>query len=55
LRLDRLRDHARAVTDALTDARPLHAGDGRRSEVRQTTRDLAHTLDHLERWLATVR
>jgi NTE family protein len=54
LRLDRLRDHARVVTDALTDVRPLHAGDGRRSEVRQTTRDLAHTLDHLERWLATV-
>jgi NTE family protein len=55
LRRDRLCDHARVLTDALTDARPLHAGDGRRSEVRQTTRDLAHTLDHLERWLATAR
>src|SRR6185503_19625612 len=55
LRRDRLADHARALTDALTDARPLHAGDGRRSEVRQTTRDLAHTLAHLERWLATAR
>ena len=55
LRRDRLADQARVLTDALTDARPLHAGDGRRSEVRQTARDLAHTLDHLERWLATVR
>jgi predicted acylesterase/phospholipase RssA len=55
LRRDRLQDPARALTDALTDARPLHAGDERRSEVRQTTRDLAHTLDHLERWLVTAR
>jgi predicted acylesterase/phospholipase RssA len=55
LRRDRLLAHTRTLTDALTDARPLHAGDGRRSEVRQTARDLAHTLDHLERWLATAR
>ncbi len=55
LRRDRLLDQTRVLADALTDARPLHAGDGRRSEVRQTTRDLAHTLDHLERWLATAR
>ena len=55
LRNDRLLDQTRVLADALTDARPLHAGDGRLSEVRQTTRDLAHTLDHLERWLATAR
>jgi predicted acylesterase/phospholipase RssA len=55
LRRDRLLEHTRTLTDALIDARPLHAGDGRRSEVRQTTRDLAHTLDHLERWLAAAR
>ena len=55
LRRDRLADRTRVLADALTDARPLHAGDARRSEVRQTTRDLAHTLDHLERWLATAR
>jgi NTE family protein len=50
LRLDRLRDSTRVVTDALTDPRPLHA-EGR-SDVRGTTRDLKHTLVHLERWLA---
>ncbi len=55
LRRDRLADRDRVVTDALTDARPLHAGKERGSEVRQTTRDLAHTLDHLERWLAGAR
>ncbi|HVN35720.1 MAG TPA: patatin-like phospholipase family protein [Casimicrobiaceae bacterium] len=55
VRRDRLADPARALADALTDARPLHATDGERSEVKQTARDLAHTLDHLERWLATAR
>ena len=50
LRLDRLGDPARDVTDALTDPRPLHAQ--RRSNVRRTARDLRHTLGHLERWLA---
>jgi predicted acylesterase/phospholipase RssA len=55
LRRDRLTDPTRAVTDALTDARPLHAADGRRAQVRQTARDLAHTLDHLERWLEAAR
>jgi predicted acylesterase/phospholipase RssA len=55
LRRDRLADPTRALADALTDARPLHATDGERSEVKQTTRDLAHTLDHLERWLAAAR
>lgn len=55
LRLDRVTDHARTVTHALTDARPLKVGKGRGSEVRQTARDLSHTLDHLERWLAGAR
>jgi NTE family protein len=55
LRPDRLADRGRRVTDALTDARPLHVGKRAKSEVRQTTRDLAHTLDHLERWLAGAR
>jgi predicted acylesterase/phospholipase RssA len=55
LRTDRLGDSARTLAHALTDARPLHIGKGRRSEVRQTARDLAHTLDHLERWLAGAR
>src|SRR5215470_167530 len=55
LRRDRLSDPTRVLLDALTDVRPLHASDGERSEVKQTTRDLAHTLDHLERWLATAR
>ena len=55
LRTDRLADHARCVTDALCDARPLHVGPRRTKQVRQTARDLAHTLDHLERWLAGTR
>ncbi|HET7033916.1 MAG TPA: patatin-like phospholipase family protein [Casimicrobiaceae bacterium] len=55
LRRNRLSDPKRVLLDALTDVRPLHATDGERSRVRQTTRDLAHTLDHLERWLETTR
>ena len=50
LRLDRLADPTRSVTDALTDPRPLHAHA--RGDVRRTARDLRHTLVHLERWLA---
>jgi hypothetical protein len=50
LRVDRLGDPARGVTDALTDPRPLHAQE--RHNVRGTARDLRHTLGHLERWLA---
>jgi predicted acylesterase/phospholipase RssA len=51
LRHDRLADRTRRVTDALRDPRPLHT---RRAEgsVRQTARDLHHTLDQLQRWLA---
>ena len=55
LRIDRIRDRNRNLTHALTDARPLHVDMGRGSEIRQTTRDLSHTLDHLERWLAGAR
>jgi len=55
LRMDRIADPARDVSDALTDPRPLNVGRGRKGGVRQTARDLAHTLDHLERWLATAR
>jgi predicted acylesterase/phospholipase RssA len=50
LRHDRLANHARDVTDALTDPRPLHAQPG--SSVRATTRDLGHTLNQLDFWLA---
>ena len=55
LRMARIADPARDVSDALTDPRPLNVGRGRKGGVRQTARDLAHTLDHLERWLATAR
>jgi len=55
LRLDHIRDSVRTVTSALTDSRPLHVGQPRRNEVRQAARDLAHTLDHLETWLAGSR
>ncbi|HEX9301678.1 MAG TPA: patatin-like phospholipase family protein [Casimicrobiaceae bacterium] len=51
MRRDRLADPARAITDALTDPRPLHAQPG--ADVRGTARDLQHVLDQLERWLAT--
>jgi hypothetical protein len=40
---------------ALTDPRPLNVGGPRKGSVRQATRDLSHTLDHLERWLAAAR
>ncbi len=49
LRDERLRDASRDVMDALNDPRPLYA---HRGDVRRTTRDLRHTLGHLERWLA---
>ncbi len=48
LRLDRLDDEHRHITDALTDPRPLRHDVANRG-VRQTARDLGHTLDHLER------
>ena len=55
LRTDRVADATRTVDDALNDPRPLNVGKSRRSRVRQATRDLAYTLDHLERWLAAAR
>jgi hypothetical protein len=55
LALDRARldDRTRGVADALCDPRPLRIGN--RRNVRDTTRDLAHALDHLERRLALLR
>ncbi len=53
LRMDRLGDGDRDVTAALSDPRPLHARPA--GDVRRTKRDLAHTLGHLERWLARAR
>jgi NTE family protein len=55
LRIDRLADATRTIDDALTDPRPLNVGPSRQRRVRQATRDLAYTLDHLERWLAAAR
>ncbi len=49
LRHDRLADAHRNIHDALADPRPLHAQPGH--DVRRTTRDLAHALNQLERWL----
>ena len=49
LRTARLADRHRGVGDALFDPRPLHAKPG--TSVRRTARDLAHTLNALERWL----
>jgi hypothetical protein len=42
------------VLHAVADPRPLHTRPGV-SDVRQATRDLSHTLDQLERWLAHAR
>jgi predicted acylesterase/phospholipase RssA len=55
LALDRahLDDRTRGVADALCDPRPLRIGN--RRNVRDTTRDLAHALDHLERRLTLLR
>jgi predicted acylesterase/phospholipase RssA len=50
LRHDRLQDFHRNVTHAVSDPRPLRSRPGS-TDVRQTTRDLNHTLDQLERWL----
>jgi len=51
LSAERLADPTRRVTDALTDPRPLKSDARREATVRRTTRELAHTLDHLERFL----
>jgi hypothetical protein len=52
LNAPRLADAMRRVTDALTDPRPLKSGRRREATMRGTTRELAHALDHLERFLA---
>jgi NTE family protein len=55
LRTDRITDPSRRLADALTDPRPLNVGPGRKKSVRQSVRDLAYALDHLDRWLAEAR
>ena len=52
LHVAKLRDGTRAIDAALNDPRPLMAGN---PGVRRTARDLSHTLDHLERWLAAEK
>jgi NTE family protein len=52
LNLKALSDAQRSLRSALTDTRPLQA---RKAGVRQAARDLAHTLDQLEFWLASAR
>ncbi len=54
LRQDRLAQASRRIADALTDPRPLHAGR-RKLTVKQATRELAHTLDQLERAVTSAR
>ncbi len=51
--MDRLNNPDRQVLDAVVDPRPLHTAPGP-SNVRQTARDLTHTLNQLERWLASA-
>jgi predicted acylesterase/phospholipase RssA len=55
IRTDRLADSTRGVRAALTDPRPLHTDAHAKASVRRTARDLGHTLDQLERWLAVAR
>ncbi|MEO8506653.1 MAG: patatin-like phospholipase family protein [Betaproteobacteria bacterium] len=53
-RHDRLADPNRALRMALTDARPLRS-DFANTSVRQAKRELRHTLDQLERAVASAR
>ena len=53
LREDRIADSTRDVRSALTDPRAVRADPRRRRNVRGTARELAHTLDQLERWMAS--
>jgi predicted acylesterase/phospholipase RssA len=55
MRMERLADSTRDIRAALTDPRPLHTNSRRPANVRRTTRDLAHALDQLERWVAVAR
>jgi NTE family protein len=52
LNLARLADADRPMLAAIDDPRPLSM---RPPGVRQAARDLSHTLDHLDRWLAQAR
>ena len=54
IRTERLSDTTRAVTDAINDPRPLKSSR-RRPSIHRTARELAHALDHLERYLDTAR
>jgi len=54
IRHDRLSDPARDVAMALNDPRPLRA-DSAHQSVRDTKRELRHTLDQLERAVASAR
>ncbi len=51
LNVERLSETGRPIANALTDPRPLLT---RPRGVRHSARDLAHTLDHLEAWLAAA-
>jgi NTE family protein len=52
LKIEVLSDRNRSISTALIDTRPLMA---RKPGVRQSARDLSHTLDQLEAWLAAAR
>jgi NTE family protein len=52
LKTEVLGETERSIRAALIDTRPLMA---RKPGVRQTARDLSHTLDQLETWLAAAR
>ena len=54
IRYDRLADPGRDVRTALNDPRPLRP-DSAHQNVRATKRELRHTLDQLERAVATAR
>jgi hypothetical protein len=54
IRDDRLAQAQRGIGDALTDPRPLRA-QPEKLTVRRTARELAHTLDHLERAVSAAR
>jgi hypothetical protein len=54
IRHERLAETDRNIRMAMTDPRPLRA-DAANQSVRQTTRELRHTLDQLERAVASAR
>jgi len=54
LRADRIADATRSIVATLNDPRPLRSNSSPRC-VRQTARELGHTLDQLERAVAAAR